>query len=296
MKLSPECVPCIYRTRTSEILASGLPDGEKLRLLRDFTKYYGDLIDDSSTVIVAWKGFRKVKELLRETDPYREYKERSHRIALELARSIMGKLEELSGYERFRYLVGLSVAANLLDPGSPNGLDPEVFWEKASQIRFGRDETDRLYLLLLQSSKVTYVLDNCGEAVFDSLVIRDLRRMGLKLKIIVRGEPYQNDITYQEALRLGLQEYGELVSTGTDFPGIVPGHVSEEAVKALEWADIVISKGMANFESFMYAQPAANVFVLLMAKCGPIARASNVNVGEAAAFFLKGPPSMLNAV
>jgi uncharacterized protein with ATP-grasp and redox domains len=296
MRMSPECVPCIYRVRTNEILASNLTDDEKIKALKEFTLHYSQVIESSSTVITAWKALRRVKEILNEDDPYREFKERSQRSAIRLARSLAEKAEELVGYERFRYLLGLSVAANLIDPGSPHGTDPEAFSEKAARMVFGRDETDRLYLLLLRCTKVTYLLDNCGEAVFDALVMRELRRMGLKLKIIARGAPCQNDVTYGEALKLGLHEYGEVVSTGTDFVGIVPGYVSGEAIQALEWADVVISKGMANFESFLYAPPKSSVFVLLVAKCQPIARAAGVRVGEAAAFFLRGPPSMQHSL
>ncbi|ABL77456.1 damage-control phosphatase ARMT1 family protein [Thermofilum pendens] len=293
MRIHPECVLCIYRTRAGEVLASNLSDEAKVEALGKLTVFYGGLVEpSSSTVVLAWKAFRKVKELLGAEDPYRYFKEQSHAAAMSVVERLAARAEGLEGYERFKYFLSLSVAANLVDPGSPMGVSPEQLLEKASSLRFARDETDRLYLTLLQSSRVTYLLDNCGEAVFDGLVLRELRRMGIQLKIVAKGAPYQNDVTHDDALRMGFQELGEVVSTGSDFPGVVPGYVSEEAVKALEWADVVISKGMANFEAFLMSPPKTAVFVAFVAKCRPIAQAARVNPGDAVAAFLRYPQGL----
>lgn len=292
MRVEPECVPCIYRTRALEIAASRLPSDDKIAAMRLFTEFYSLLLaPGASTTVLAWRAFSKVKELLGDEDPYKAFKEESHRAALPLVEEVRRAAEKMEGFDRLRFLIKASVAANLLDPGSPMGLRPAELIGIIERVRFGRDELDRFFLLLLQSSKVAYVLDNCGEALFDLLVLEELQRMGLELFIIARGKPYQNDITFEEALAAGFGKLGRLVSSGSDFPGVVPGFSSEEAVRALAEADLVLSKGMANFESFLLSPPPKPTFAVLVAKCAPIARAAGVRPGEAAAFFLKGPPS-----
>uniref|UniRef100_A0A7C3WTH2 DUF89 family protein n=1 Tax=Thermofilum pendens TaxID=2269 RepID=A0A7C3WTH2_THEPE len=256
MRVEPECVPCIYRSRVLEIAVSGLPNDEKIAAMRLFTEFYSLLLAPGvATTVLAWRAFSKVKELLGDEDPYRVFKEESHRAALSLVEEIRRAAEKRRGFDRLRFLVKASVAANMLDPGSPMGLEPAELIRAVEEVRFGRDELGHLFTLLLQSSKVTYILDNSGEALFDMLVLEELRRMGLKLSVVARGKPYQNDITYEEALAAGFDKLGRLVSSGSDFPGVVPGFSSEEAVRAVAEADLVISKGMANFESFLLPPP-----------------------------------------
>ncbi len=292
MRVEPECVPCIYRTRALEVAASRLPSDDKIAAMRLFTEFYSLLLaPGAATTVLAWRAFSKVKELLGDEDPYKAFKEESHRAALPLMEEVRRAAERRVGFDKLRFLVKASVAANLLDPGSPMGLEPAVLIDAIERVKFGRDELDSFFLLLLQSSKVAYVLDNCGEALFDLLVLEELRRMGLELLIIARGKPYQNDITFEEALAAGFDKLGRLVSSGSDFPGVVPGFSSEEAVRAVAEADLVVSKGMANFESFLLSPPPKPTFVVLVAKCAPIARAVGVKPGEAAAFFLRGAPS-----
>lgn len=291
MLARPECIACIYRTRAMELAAAKLPEDMKVAKLRIFTEHYALLVAPGvATTVLAWRAFAKVKELLGEEDPYREFKEESRKVAENLAKEVRKVAEGKVGLERLRYLIRASVAANYLDPGSPMGIEPGDLLKVIETLRFGRDETGTLYEQLLTSRSVAYVLDNSGEVIFDALVMEELRRMGLELYIVVRGKPYQNDVVYEEALQIGLDKLGTLISSATDFPGVVPGFVSEEAVKALRRADLVISKGMANFESFLLSPPPKPTFIVLTAKCVPTAVAAGVKPGEAAAFFLGGAP------
>lgn len=291
MRAGPECVACIYRTRVAELASSKLPEDVKMAMVRALTEHYALLVAPGvATTVLAWRAFSKVKELLGEEDPYRDFKEESRRAAERLAGEVRRAAEGKVGLERLKYLIRASVAANYLDPGSPMGLEPGELLEAIESVRFGREEVGRLYELLLTHRSVAYIMDNSGEAVFDALVLEELKRMGIELYILVRGKPYQNDVTYEEALRMGLDRLGTVISTGTDFPGVVPGFVSDEAVQALRRADLVLSKGMANFEGFLLSPPPRPAFIVLIAKCPPIAAAAGVEPGEAAAFFLGGAP------
>ncbi|AKG38185.1 hypothetical protein MA03_01245 [Infirmifilum uzonense] len=293
MKIAPECIQCIFDVRAKEITSASLSDHEKILKLKSFLDYYSQIVTpDTSTTLLSWQAFRKVKELMGSEDPYTSFKTRSHQVAVELLSVIEREIKEKIGFERFHYAVKASIAANLVDPGTPSGIQPEALGEKIRGLRLAIDESEKLYMRLLQSSKVTFLLDNCGEALLDTLLIREIKRMGVELKIVVKGKPYQNDITYKEALEYGFNSLGEVVSTGSDFPGVIPGYVSEEAVKALEWADVIISKGMANYEAFLLKPPSKPVFIMLVAKCEVIARAVGVQKGEAVAFFLQGSPDL----
>lgn len=297
MRMKPECVPCIYGVRAREIASSRLGEEEKFHALAELTRRYAGLIGPgASTIVVATKAFRIVKELTGDEDPYRAYKEESYRLGEELAREAARRAESLTGFERFKFLLKASTAANLLDPGAPLGVHPGQLLERAERLVFARDETEQFYLHLLQTDKVSYLLDNAGEAHLDKLVIDEIARMGIKVRVFAKGAPYQNDVTYDEALRLGLGEHAELISTETDAAGpvreLIPGHVWEKMVDA----DLIVAKGMANFEAFLDNPPPKPLFAMLVAKCGPVAEAARVKPGEAAAFYASLRPGMMKVM
>ncbi len=289
MDIWPQCIPCILNVRSSEIINSRLTRGEKIRALkRLLEEYAGWISEDISTIELATLAFKLVKELIGEEDPYREFKEESYRIAEDVARSVREKIEGLRGYEKFRAIVVAMVYANILDPGAPLGLGPDQLAEKILGGRLARDETRELFLYLLQVDRVVFLLDNAGEAVFDKLFLEEISKINIELVIVAKDKPYQNDITYDEALGLGLNKYGKLIGTGGDA-GPIPGMASDELLNELNEADLIIAKGMANFEAFIKYPPNKPSFHMLVAKCVPVASMAGVNPGEAAAFFYIKP-------
>lgn len=294
MKIWPMCVPCIYNVRAREIVESRMSREEKILALKEFTRFYqGEIDPETSTIILATLAFRKVKELIGDEDPYREFKEKSYRVSEELAERVRQAAGKLTGYERFRLLVKASLAANFFDPGAPLGTGPESSFEIVEKLKLARDETDSLYLSILQSDTVTYLLDNAGEALLDKLVLEELHHMGINLKIVPKGKPYQNDITYQEAVRIGLHKLGQLIDTQTDAAGPIKTLIPPQAWQAINEADIIISKGMANFEALTYNPPETPAFAMLVAKCQPVASAAGIKPGQAAAFYITRKPDLL---
>lgn len=292
MKVTPQCIPCILNVRLGEILKSNLPKDKKLKAEKVLIKSYEKWITkDISTVKLATLAFRKVKKLIKEEDPYLEFKLKSYEVSEKLVKELRSRIEEKEGYEKFRAIVLASVFANFLDPGAPLGVGPEEVIEKISNGRIAKDEISSLYEYLSKIKSVTFVLDNAGEALVDLVLIEELWKMGLSIKIIAKGKPYQNDVTYSEAKKLGFEEYGELISTRNDSVGLISGLVSKSVLKKMNETDLIIAKGMANFESFCYESPEKPTFSLLVAKCEPVANAAGIKQGEAAAFFFIKPKS-----
>ena len=94
----------------------------------------------------------------------------------------------------------------------------------------------------------------------------------------VRAEPIINDATLRDALQAGLDQVATLMSTGSDIPGIVLKQASEDFVELFEYADLVISKGMGNYETLSDVD--RPIFYLLKAKCDLVAEHIGVSVGE----------------
>jgi len=281
LKIWPRCIPCIINARVNEILRSNIDDNEKIQAIIELLRFIiKEAKPGTSTIYLASEGFRLVKKLTRNIDPYREYKKRSNELAYELLPDVIKYLERLSGYEKFRALALITVNANSLDPGVPPFThEIEELRKTLLQGDFVIDETKKVYSMLDDIDKVAFLLDNAGEAVFDKLLVEELVRYGIEVIVIAKSGTYQNDVTYEEAIELGFNEIAHVVGTGSDYGGPLPDALSEEAKRVLNSVDLIVAKGMANYESFLYSPPPRPVFHLFKAKCVPVASTLNVEKG-----------------
>ena len=282
MRIRAECIPCLLSVRMKEILESSLPEEEKMRavieLLTTFVKHVNPEI---STIELASKSFSLIKRLLMNSDPYKEYKSNSNSVVESLTPIILSRVENLSFYERLKALFIISINANILDPGAP------PFTKNLEQLKLGLlddkltlDDTGRILSLIEKSRRILYILDNAGEAVIDKLIINELVSTGKNVIVLAKGGAYQNDITYEEALEMDFGEVAEVMSTGSDYAAVLLDRASSKVLEVIKSVDLIIAKGMANYEAFLYTPPPTPVAHLFIAKCKPVASTLNVTVGS----------------
>lgn len=136
----------------------------------------------------------------------------------------------------------------------------------------------------LSGARAVLVLtDNAGELPFDLPLLSHLAARGLRVRCAVKGGPSQNDATRADVHRFGLELPG-LVDTGTDAVGCELSAAGGELLQAWDEADVVLAKGMANYETlseYPEALAAKAVHFLLVAKCPPVAASLGVAVGTA---------------
>lgn len=120
---------------------------------------------------------------------------------------------------------------------------------------------------LAKAKKVVYVLDNCGEIVIDKLVIQLLKEYYPKIQVtaIVRGSEIGNDVTMRDAQEVGLKDVARVLGNGTKIAGTSLHRMPCRARKTIEKADVVISKGQANYETL--EGTGINVYYLFLCKC-----------------------------
>ena len=93
---------------------------------------------------------------------------------------------------------------------------------------------------------------------------------------MVKGEPILSDATAEDAQEIQLHKViDELFTTGCFAVGVDFHNLPSEVTSALKHADVIIAKGMANYESFSETtlRPIA---YLLRTKCSAIARSMNL--------------------
>jgi len=121
-----------------------------------------------------------------------------------------------------------------------------------------------------------YIGDNCGEIVLDKLF---LEKINIPEKYFaVRNGPVINDVTIDDANKVGMDKIADVITTGDDAPGAVWESTSNEFKAIFEKADVIISKGQGNLEGLIDINK--NIYFLLVTKCDLIANRLGTQKGE----------------
>ena len=274
MRMSPECIPCLLRRVLFEAEET---DGSKsVEAVRNAAEMLGELFgEDVCSATVATHVHRKTYEILGTDDPYKELKMESNEIALELYPSAERLVKSSKNPLRDAFLC--AVVGNVLDFGIGTGYDhPEKLKKEFKNLLsegLGHDDTPKIRALLKKSDNVVYLGDNCGEIVLDRLALKELRKFDIDLTFVIKEEPILTDATKKDIAGLGIEKLVDRIVEAPGFAvGIDPGSLKGPFGKMLRSADLVIGKGMANFESLSETDTAPIAY-LLRTKCDPVASA-----------------------
>ncbi|WII08199.1 ARMT1-like domain-containing protein [Methanomassiliicoccales archaeon LGM-RCC1] len=272
MKVHPDCVPCLMK----RILFQSrlVPGSDERSSVENGLKVFAEGFSyDKKSVDLATEVHRASYAVLGK-DPYHDLKVRADIIA----EKFMGMAQDYvdSSDDKLRACLMVSVIGNIMDFGSTGGIDnPEQFepiFQKLIDQGLGRDDSDRIRAVLDKPGTIVYMFDNCGESQLDKIFIRYLRSHGKRVVGMVRGEPILNDVTYDDAIRSGLdREVDLLLTTGTFYVGIDWRDVPDDLMKEIGNSDLIIAKGMGNYESLSDEALPVPVVHVMRTKCAPVA-------------------------
>lgn len=161
-------------------------------------------------------------------------------------------------------------AGNYIDFGALNSVEDENLNEL---IKNAPDEeldmTEYAYFKrdISNAKRMVYLPDNCGEIVFDKILIRIIKEQypELDLRVVVRGRPVLNDVTVKDAKAAGVDAYAPVVGNGSGIAGTYLPDLSKEAKELINSADILLAKGQGNFETLFGC--GLNVYYAFLCKC-----------------------------
>lgn len=285
MQIQPECVPCLLKRCLYETMLVDENLGpEAMKRAMDVMRE--EYKKPAVSAEVATKVHKTVYELLGTNDPYGEIKDRCNQVALQLYPKARKFVEESEN--PFAATVLCSIAGNVLDFGISSPIEvPEELIETFNSILqegLGHDDTGKMVQILENGGDVLFFGDNCGEIVFDRLLIQELKKFNIHLTYVVRGEPILTDATEKDARALGIHEMVDEVATTNAFAVGVPiDSLKQELRSKLDTASLIISKGMANWESFS-EYDYRPIAYLLRTKCKPVADSigerQNLNIAK----------------
>ena len=217
--------------------------------------------------MVASELHRQMYHLLKNPDPFYALKEVSQNVSLTVLKEISGRLLT------FQDCVLASVIGNMFDYGVKDhdiGDDFTSFFNEEFVSGLFVDNTNEILPLC---HDMVYFTDNCGEIVFDAHLITWLKTHGSRVTLVVRDKPVLNDATLDEVYALNLdKKVDSLYTTGAGVElGIRFDLLPGEVMDAIDRCSLIISKGMANYESLREEEGLPPVAYLLAAKCDVIA-------------------------
>ena len=212
-------------------------------------------------------------------DPYYQMKLDADRIAGEFLDQVTAYVDDSE--DPFAAAIRVAVIGNIMDFGVGLAIErPEQFRDRFQSLLdqgIGADDTEMLRSKLKDSKSVLYFFDNCGESQFDKLLIKEIQRMGVRVVGVVRGETILNDVTMEDAQRIGLDRIlDRIVTTGIFAIGVNLSKAGGDLKEELEKADLILAKGMANHESLSDQHTDIPKVFILRTKCEPVAKAMGV--------------------
>jgi uncharacterized protein with ATP-grasp and redox domains len=271
-----ECLPCFFAQVSRTLKSAGIHDDRNRRI----TGKAAAIIEQASLDQAPARITTLIHRMLRETtgiDPYRTVKEQYNQIAL----SMLPRLRQIvaGAPDPLEAGVRLAIAGNIIDFGIFEQFDLDASVEQSLQFPLSERAYRRFKDAALASTRILYLCDNAGEIVFDRVLIEILHRMGTQVTAAVKGSPVINDATRADAAAAELSNYAGIIDNGNDGIGTLLEACSDEFMREYRSADMIISKGQANYETLMKEQD-TRLFFLFKVKCPVVAKALGRGDGE----------------
>jgi hypothetical protein len=245
--------------RTVELATEDIHLREKA--IKAAMKALAEISYDITPSYFGSKTHQIIQAITKNPDPYKELKEHSTVFAEKMIKKL--KIQDIKTALR------ASLTANSIDYGADNIIDYRKTFEEMMTLKIARDESKRFLTKIKNAEKIVYFFDNAGEAVFDKKFIEFF---DAEVLAVGKRSPMYNDVTASELRAMG---FTNVLDCG-DNVGVLKIGTSLE--KELKSADLIISKGQANFESL--PELWSNVFYLFKIKCRPMAEYLSLPIGN----------------
>ncbi len=279
MNMKPDCLACLYTQMLRVTKAVECSESCATEVMEESAERLAHLRMDQTPPEAAAILYPAASEAIGEADPYRKKKAES----IEKARRFLPGVRERIAHSTDPLDAALRAAAagNVIDFATEVSFDLEKEIDRIFEAEFGWDDKAGFLERLGRARRLAVIGDNVGEHLFDKVMMERFRAEYPELEIdyFVRGRPIINDVTVTEAREAGIDEVARIVDSGVDTPGFLPERASEEGRTAYERADLILAKGMGNFEC-MESWADARVFFLFKVKCSVVAAKVGREVGD----------------
>lgn len=279
MLIDEACVSCIVNQSAKVANAIGADSVLEQKIYSHISALSKDFSFKKSPPEIAADVYENMAAIANKTDLYDEVKEASTK----KARSFIPFLEKKLKTSKNKLLTAtkIAVAGNVIDLAAAVEFDLEEELENIFETAFAHNDFENFAKKLGFSRSVLVIGDNVGEHIFDHLFIQTLQELypQILFSYMVRGNPIINDVTMKEAKEANFDKLCNLIDSGVNTPGFTYNRANKESQILFDEADLIISKGMGNYEC-LNPSHRKNIIFLLKVKCGVVANSLGKNIGD----------------
>lgn len=269
MNIKPDCLSCLLDQSLKVTKLLELDDATSKKVLDKAAQILIDHDMSHTPPQIAKVIYQAISDITGEKDPVALAKERATQEALKIDTSFIQSIPDA---------LKMAVIANVIDFGAREQFELGEMIQSHFHQAFAIDDTADFIKELQNAKEMVIIGDNVGEHIFDKLLIETIKKSyDIHIHYFVRGKPIINDVTVKEAQILSA--YASIVDTGVETPGYDLKEANHNSKEIFERADIVLAKGMGNFES-LYLFSKRPVYFLFVVKCNVVANAIGKEIKE----------------
>ena len=279
MNMKPDCLVCLMNQMLRVTKTLNCDDESSAKIIEESAKVISKLDMAQTPPSAAAILYPDISKKLNSNDPYFLKKLESTKKALELLPIAKEKIDESKN--RLDSALRAAVAGNVIDFATEVLFDLKKEIEKIFTAEFAIDDKELFLEELKEAKRVLIIGDNVGEHIFDKLMMETISKEypNLKIEYMVRGCPIINDVTVKEAKDAGIDKVAEIIDSGVDTPGFVYERANIAGKESYDKADIILSKGMGNFECLESIEE-SRIYFLFKVKCSVVANRIDKEVGD----------------
>jgi uncharacterized protein with ATP-grasp and redox domains len=277
-----QCASCIIDDLQGALETTVQDEATRLDILRQAMAWMGQEFDTNRIPsFYITRVHRLLKQRTGVQMPFRELREQCNQAGLAVRQHVAQAVLAVNNDQaRMRGLVLWAIAGNHLDfrtVGTGYDLAAEdITAQLTAVVREGLsiNHTPALLALARKAPRVLYLADNVGEIALDTLLVAELQRYGCQVTVAVKGGPITSDAVREDAQGVGMDQMAPVILTGPDTLGLPLDEMSPALRAELDQADLVISKGQANYYacSELVGELPTPIICLLRTKCSAAAQ------------------------
>jgi len=286
MRAWPDCMACLLTMSLAVARRVTRNEAEAREFLRDEVMASG-LVSEASferfTPEIVRDIWIRLTDRYGDPDPLRDERRLQNEAALALYPE--ARVYVTRSPDPLVAAVKLSIAGNMLDAmREVDGLPPAEIIDQLEREVITEETMNDFRRRLARATSVVWLTDNCGEIVFDRLAVETVKCIyPVRVAVVTRTLPVVNDAVLEDALAVGMAGAADAVlenGINEPLPSTNVAKLSTEVRKLVNAADLIISKGVGNYELLSEELSVrGRITFLVHGKCLPMCREGGVEKG-----------------
>ncbi len=267
IRLSADCINCMLKRYLSHI-PENLSEAQRLEYMQMICKNIGEASKEEGAPVLVQAIKQELQKRYQIQENFTEEEHYFNQMMLKIERTMLSSVQQST--DSLKLALQYSMTGNYIDFGSMNVVDEEYLkklLETVEERPISPNTYNDMCDDLSRAKKILFITDNCGEIVLDKVLIKIIKEQypNLEITVMVRGGETLNDATMKDAEEVEMTKLVNVIHNGNDIAGTCLSKLSEDALRYMDEAELIISKGQANFETLRGC--GKNIYYIFLCKC-----------------------------